>query len=145
MYIAPAAFTDCMSSSGPGGCNRPENISITVGENITFDASVAHIPGGQCGFQQDIDRVVLKRCVDNDCTFQPRSLSTINVRDNDHVERVATSTSRKYFFILSNSTMDDSGLYEAEIIGLHPANSALTSVKREYWVTVEGTNDHIYY
>ena len=136
MYAAKAAFAACSSNSDE--CISPVNISVTVGENIVFNASVTHIQGGRCGFKQVVDRVILKRCTNNDCTSESSLLSIIAQNQVTNLDDRVSTSPEKDHLILSNSIMNDSGLYEIEIQGVHPRTSEFTSVTRKCWVTVKG-------
>ena len=142
MYTARAVFASCPSSSN--GCSNPQNISVAVGDDVNFNASVIHMSGGSCGFKQVIDHVALERCTNDDCTSGSRSLSTI-VRDEvrNHIARVSRGPG-KYFFVLSNLTPNDSGLYRVIVTGTHPNGSKPTIIEQKYWVTVKGEHKSIY-
>ena len=76
-HVARAEFAGCPTDYG---CSSPENISVTIGENITFNATVIYTPGGICGFRQEIQHVELKYCINStsNCT-QARLLSSFAV------------------------------------------------------------------
>lgn len=130
MYAARAVFASCPSSYD--GCSSPENVSVTAGENIYFNASIIHIPGGNCGFNQAIDSVVLKRCTNNDCT-SGSTLLTGNARVSQSPERL---------FTLSNSTTEDSGVYQVVATGINPQNGGQSTMEKTYWVTVTVKGKH---
>jgi hypothetical protein len=124
-YAARAVFASCPNSYN--GCTELENISVTAGENVYFNASIIHIPGGNCGFKQMISSVVLKNCTNIDC---------MSLTGNT---RVSSITSPERFFLLSNSTIHDSGVYQVIVTGINPQNGAQsTSMEKTYRVTVQG-------
>ena len=131
MYVARAVFASCQSSYG--GCNEPENISVTAGEDIHFNASIIHILGGNCGFKQSIDNVELRNCSNIDCTLW----STLT--RNDRIS-ATMSPDRERRFILSHSTIEDSGVYQVVVRGTNPQNGgqSQTSITKTYRVTVQG-------
>ena len=143
--LARAVFAACPRS--PNGCSSTELISFTAGENITFNASIIHISGGSCGFEQIIQRVELRRCINNTCTSQSPLLSSVNpdqeaTNYNGDV-RVSSSKERDlaYIFTLSNAALNNSGLYQVTVMGKHPSFGDSTSIKREYYlVTINGEN-----
>ena len=125
MYQARAVFASCPSSYD--GCSDPENISITAGESIHFNASIVHTQGGNCGFTQTISSLMLKHCEDINCISGSTSLTT-NARVSLSTERV---------FILSNSTIEDSGVYQVVAISTNPQNGGQdTSIAKIFTVTV---------
>ena len=120
MYPARAVFASCPSSYD--GCSDPENISVTAGESIYFNASIVYTQGGSCGFIQTISSLMLKRCEDINCTSGSTSSG------------VSPSIGR--IFILSNSTIEDSGVYQVVAIVRNPQNGGQTSIAKIFTVTV---------
>ena len=139
IYAARAAFASCPSSYD--GCSNPENITVMEGEDINFNSSVVYIPGGSCGFEQEIERILLKRCANNSYTsdHEPGWLSSISFVPNQVINtnpRVSVNPERD-LFILSNSTLDDSGLYQVVVIGIHPNHSRTPiPINKRFWVSV---------
>ena len=133
IYAARAVFASCASTHSYDGCSEPENISVIAGENIHFNASIIHRLGGNCGFKQTISHVELRNCSNIDCT----SWSTLT--GNDRISAtMSPDTERR--FILSNSTIEDSGVYQVVARGNNPQTGAqsYTSITKIYWVTVQG-------
>lgn len=121
MYAARAVFASCPSSYD--GCSDPENISVIAGESVHFNASIVQIPGGRCGFTQTI-RLVLESCNGSNCIPFTESA------------RVSQS-SAEGLFVLSNSTIEDSGVYQVVAIGTNPQNGGQdTSIAKIFTVTV---------
>ena len=132
MYAARAVFASCPSSYDAYGCSEPENISVTAGEDIHFNAAIVHIPGGNCGFEQAISNMVLKHCYGSniDCT----SGSKLN---GD--AKISAITSPERLFKLSSSTIGDSGVYQVNVTGTNPQDGAqFTFIAKTYRVTVKG-------
>ena len=124
-------FASCPSTHSYDGCSEPENISVTAGEDIHFNASIVHIPGGNCGFKQTIGNVDLRNCSNTAGT---------SITGNDRIS-ATTSPDIKRHYILSRSTIEDSGIYQVVATGINPRDgvqSKLESITKEYWVTVKG-------
>ena len=120
MYAARAVFASCPSSYD--GCSDPENISVIAGESVHFNASIVQIPGGRCGFTQTI-RLALESCNGSNC------IPLISAR--------VSQSSAEGLFVLSNSTIEDSGVYQVVAIGTNPQNGGEdTSITKIFTVTV---------
>ena len=133
MYAARAVFASCPSMRSYDGCSEPENISVTAGEDIHFNASIVHIPGENCGFKQTVSHMELRHCSNIDCT----SWSTLT--RNDSIS-VTMSPDIERHFILSRSTMEDSGIYQVIARGINPQTGAQSTsiLTKIYRVTVQG-------
>ena len=130
-YAAKAVFASCPSSYD--GCSEPENISVTAGEDIHFDASIVHMLGGNCGFKQTVNHMELRNCSNINCT----SWSTLT--RNDRISATMSPDIERRF-ILSHSMMEDSGVYQVVVTGTNPQNGgqSQTSITKTYRVTVQG-------
>ena len=129
-YAARAVFASCPSSYG--GCSEPENISVTAGENIHFNASIVHMLAGSCGFKQSIKNMELRNCNNIDCT------SWSPLTRNDRISATMSPDIERRF-ILSHSTIEDSGVYQVVVTGKNPQDGTpSTSITKTYRVTVQG-------
>ena len=130
MCAARAVFASCQRSYG--GCSEPENISVTAGEDIHFNASIVHVLGGNCGPKQIISHMELWNCSNVDC------MSGSTLTGNDRIS-ATTSPDIERRFVLSHSTIEDSGVYRIIVRGNNPQNGAQsTSITKTYRVTVQG-------
>ena len=85
--------------------------------------------GGNCGFKQSIGTVELKNCSNTDCT---------SITGNDRISATMSPDIERHF-ILSRSTIEDSGVYQVVARGINPQNGARsTPITKTYRVTVQG-------
>ena len=130
MFAARAVFASCPSTRSYDGCSEPENISVTAGEDIHFNASIVHIPGGNCGFKQTVSHVDLRNCSNIDCT---------SITGNGRITATTSPDNIKRHYILSRSTKEDSGIYHIVATRIDPQTGAQsTPITKIYRVTVKG-------
>ena len=160
MIAARAVFAACPEA--PDGCADTEIILFAAGESIHFNASIVHVGGGRCGFKQTVQSVELQRCADLDCIssqshllssvvigqeiriFDPRILANPNkvtkpetqVNMNDYYISIKSYIS--YVFMLTNATLEDTGLYSVTVMALNLNKLEPASFRRKYLVTTSG-------
>lgn len=131
-----------MFVSCPLGCtDNPISLFVTSGENVTFNATVVFLPGGSCGFKQQLSRVILRKLQSETGSNElllscATSQTTACTRGRVSLNRGNTSDSSSelsFNFILSNALHDsDSGLYEIIVEGTHPATGSLTKITKRF-------------
>ena len=94
------------------GCTEEVSLSVTAGESVVFDATVAYTPGGSCDFQQQITGIQLKRADSQtflySCSYSDNSKEC---QMNNNRVILSDSTDVRYLFTMSNTTESDSGVY----------------------------------
>ena len=149
MISARAVFASCPLDFAK--CSGdPTPLPVEEGKNATFNATVIHVGGGGCGFQQEIDHVRLLKInpqfgVDNElllscaiddssptpCRNSRVSLSRGNDPDFDH----------EFVFTLVDAVADmNSSLYEVIVDVIHPATSSLSSLSKMFRLEVGMTS-----
>ena len=134
LSIGNAVFASC-----PLGCSGdPIPLSVASGGNVSFNATVIHTPGGNCGFKQEVSRVILRKIQfetgSSELLLSCATSQTACSRGRVSLNRDGDSRSELSFdFALSNTVHDsDSGLYEVIVEGTHPVTGSLTTITKQF-------------
>lgn len=112
------------------GCTETVSLSAMEGDSIDFNASVTHIPGGDCGFQQTINRVSLKKKGKTipllSCSIDQNPCSSGRVS----LER-GKSTEFEFVITLSSVSVSDNGEYEVVVEVMDPTDGTTKSITKK--------------
>ena len=109
------------------GCTvNPTQLSVTARGSVNLNATITHIPGGSCGFKQEITLVQLRKrkighpnqlllsCPTSSITCSSGRLSLDRGRDSGI----------EFMFTLSNANPNDAGEYEVTVEVVDPSTGS---------------------
>ena len=145
-YLARAVFASCL----PSGCNSNSSAQLSVedGGSVQFEAGVAFVQGGSCGFRQVIYRVTLEKINRQHGVADERILSCAI---SQFQETIATcsGTSRasldrgnepgfEFVFTLNDVAHErDAGQYRVTVEVRHPRTNLHDRITNEF--SLKGT------
>ena len=138
-FVERAVFASCPQEYS--GCSKEVPLSITLGNSAIFNASITYTPGGSCDFKQTITRIKLTK-INEHSNFPNILLFTCSTDQgavcvmNDDRVSLSRGDSLEFMFTLSNTSQDDSGVYEVVVEGTHPATSSLITIKRSFHLII---------
>ena len=130
-------FASCVLDSS--GCTAsPTQLSVIAGGSVNFNATITHIPGGSCGFVQEITRVQLTKINEAFSTDNQLLLSCPTSSSTCSSGRVSLDRGRdpgiEFVFTLSDANANDTGTYEVAVEVLHPSTGSQPSIRKRFYL-----------
>ena len=128
-------FASCLLDFA--GCTaNPTQLSVTAGGSVNLNATVPHIPGGSCGFVQEITLVQLTKINDGFGDQNQLLLSCPTSSITCSSGRVSLDRGRdpgiEFVFTLSNANANDAGEYEVTVEVLDPSTGSRSLMKKRF-------------
>ena len=131
----PHNFTGCTGD--------PTHLEVMSNRGINFNASITHIPGGSCGFVQEITHVQLMKINEAFPANNPPLLSCSISQEPLMCSEGRVSLYRggkmglEFIFTLSSVNISDAGLYEVAVEVVNPSSGGRSRITKQY--QLEGT------
>jgi hypothetical protein len=145
LISARAVFASCPLDFA--GCSGdPTPLSVDEGKSVIFNATVVHVDGGGCGFQQEIEQVLLMKInpefgVDDElllaCTIDESSLTPCHSTNSRVSLSRGNDPGLEFVFTLIDAVADmDSSLYKVTVGVRNPATSSSSSLSKTFRLEV---------
>ena len=124
---------------------NPTQLSVTAGGSVNLNATITHIRGGSCGFEQEITLVQLRKINDRFGDMNQLLLSCPTSSITCGTGRVSLDRGRdpgiEFVFTLSNVKANDAGMYEVAVEVTDPSTGSRRPISKRF--RLEGIN--VYY
>ena len=132
-------FASCPQDFGQGCSDEPEGLSATAGGSLSFNATVVHTAGGNCGFLQDIRNVRLIK-TDDLFSVPDQTLLSCSISPDNTITcsngRVSLDRGRdlgyEFIFTLSDVNASDAGTYKVEVTTVHPSTGNDVIITKQF-------------
>ena len=129
--IGKAVFASCPHEST---CTENETLILPAnGGSVSFNATVIHINGGNCGYQQNISFIKLKK--EKKVIYLYRfNIGHCDPKYKENVGFSRGNSGLEFMLTIFNVTADSIGTYEVIVETLHPSTNAVKQLTKMYHV-----------